>query len=97
MSVSYDSTDEEVREEFENAADYDLQATEATGIAKAKLYIHAGRILLSRRRDSLAKGDKQIGENLNRLADQLDKAIAWVRGKDIGMGLSTQPDMRRFR
>ena len=99
MSLSSTSTDAEVRAAYEDNADYDVEASPT----KAKLFIQACRIRLSRMQDEVAHGDVRVRESYEKFANQLKSAVTWWQSNDTTATAATQrasvrhPDLRDIR
>ena len=99
MSLTSSSTDAQVRAAYEDNADYDTTAS----VAKAKLFVQACRIRLSRMQDEVAHGDARVQESYQKIADQLDAATSWWSANDEDATTSKirasvrHPDLRSIR
>jgi len=75
MALSSTSTLAEVEAQYDDNADY----AEVESVAKAKLYIHACRILLRRYRSSQSGGRVSQSRDLVGLREDLREAERWQR------------------
>ena len=80
MPLSSTSTDAEVTAAWDDNADFDLQATPAAAVAKAREFIHAGRIMLRRLADSGSDRISSFRQERKIIQDEVDRATEYCRG-----------------
>jgi len=96
MALDSSSTLAQVKAAYDDNSDYDL----ADSVAKAKLFIQACRILLRRLPAEQGDRDQKLRIEPARIQEQLDNALAWLRGHPgfaSGDGQTTLVDVSGFR
>lgn len=78
MPLTADSTLAEIHAQYDDNADYDLTGS----VSKAKLFIHACRLLLRRLTDSASKDGESFSVRYERIQKQLDEALSWWHAND---------------
>jgi len=84
MSLTSASTLAQIEAEYDDCADYDLVGS----VERCKLFIHAARLLLRRRKDEIETGGNRVQEDRQRIERQLERAENWLGAQTIA---STSP------
>ena len=91
------SSDDDVREAYDDNASYDEDAS----VAKAKAFITAARILLRREYASLADGGSSGSKKTELLKDEIAEAKQWLKDQgeymDEAAEATTVADVSGFR
>ena len=97
MSISSQSTDEQINAAYDDNADY----AEVGSIVKARTFVLACRIMLRRTPQQAGSDGQYVGRNLLVLQSEMNRALDWLASAvDLSEGGSAgviHPNLRDFR
>ncbi len=78
MAVTSSSTLAQIKADYEDNADYDLEAS----TAKCKLFIHAARLLVSRVSEEAENAGRKVGTRTQKYETEIKAAKDWLALND---------------